>query len=276
MTDQFFSFPRFKSYLRCYTATNAKPLLLCAAGILICWLLLALLPAMVGINNVIYYQSDIWDPAWKVEATGGLIIAFIFAALSGSRFFDSMHGRLRAQHTLLLPASQFEKFLSYFLIYIVGFVAVFVASGFLADWIRVGYVHLFCPWAVATTHPISFDRLFSATGWNDEPIIRYVTCLIYLGFFWQLAVFTLGSILWQKHCFWKTVGALFLLQIAFNVCFAIGDNIFGGDYDGMFKVTEEQIKGVIVGFNVLLGVLEVFVIWLSYKRFTETDMIERW
>ena len=139
MKSPTFDTTRFSKYFTCYTATNSRRLWLYAAIILITWLLVCILPPVMTLFSSYSYDLPA-DPAWETEGTWAFLLLMLFTGLSGAMFYSSFNPRGARVQVLTAPASSFEKFLTWFIIYFFGMIAVFYASAFIADLIRVGVV----------------------------------------------------------------------------------------------------------------------------------------
>ena len=196
MKSPTFDTTRFSKYFTCYTATNSRRLWLYAAIILITWLLVCILPPVMTLFSSYSYDLPA-DPAWETEGTWAFLLLMLFTGLSGAMFYSSFNPRGARVQVLTAPASSFEKFLTWFIIYFFGMIAVFYASAFIADLIRVGVVKAFaaCP---STARPISALEIFGLA--IDKPFdqINAPDVLQWIGFYGlalsNFAIFALGSI----------------------------------------------------------------------------------
>lgn len=219
MKSPTFDTTRFSKYFTCYTATNSRRLWLYAAIILITWLLVCILPPVMTLFSSYSYDLPA-DPAWETEGTWAFLLLMLFTGLSGAMFYSSFNPRGARVQVLTAPASSFEKFLTWFIIYFFGMIAVFYASAFIADLIRVGVVKAFaaCP---STARPISALEIFGLA--IDKPFdqINAPDVLQWIGFYGlalsNFAIFALGSIVfYAKNAFIKTIGCLVALNAALS------------------------------------------------------------
>lgn len=109
--------------------------------------------------------------------------------------------------------------------------------------------------------------------------------LIYCGILFNIGAFALGSILWQKHCFLKTFCSICAINI---VCSLLITKSFdwlvlrSGSGMSIFRVRPRfdeafiqtpWFHAVVIAFAVAVV---AFVFWLAYKRFTETELVDKW
>ncbi len=279
MKSPTFDTTRFSKYFTCYTATNSRRLWLYAAIILITWLLVCILPPVMTLFSSYSYDLPA-DPAWETEGTWAFLLLMLFTGLSGAMFYSSFNPRGARVQVLTAPASSFEKFLTWFIIYFFGMIAVFYASAFIADLIRVGVVKAFaaCP---STARPISALEIFGLA--IDKPFdqINAPDVLQWIGFYGlalsNFAIFALGSIVfYAKNAFIKTIGCLVALNAALSYIAFASFKVFFGNSSFEPRFDPE----VTITSNCTLAAISIivfaFLLWLGYRRFKEADIVNRW
>jgi len=294
MSGQSFDFLRFKTYFRAYSTANSRKLMLAAASCLIIWAFVCVVVQFLSDFEV--YESIavsvaagylpmgyLDDPYWEVEYVAGGIMMVVLATLAGSTMFSAMHGKGNRQTLLTTPASILEKYLTYFLIYIVGFFVVFYASYFIADVLRVMVVEMFSPYGeYAKLVPVRYIFDFNIeTSIDDKPIYTTIFLSMYYSAVLSLiATFSLGSILWQKASYLKTLCAMALIQVALSIIAVfsfrlfIGSNSFNAISLGFMYPSGSALQNI--GYILAGLVFPAFLFWLGYRRFKDTDLIERW
>ncbi|HWV64984.1 hypothetical protein [Chitinophaga sp.] len=125
---------------------------------------------------------------------------FFGGTLFTSRAFNELGSKEKGVDFLMLPASQFEKFITLFLISSLGFFIAYHISCYLSFMI-VEKVQ-----KAATGLPIAKDYLFL-----DHPKEKVY---IYYGYFILQAAFLLGATYFHKYSFIKTVLSIFVFAFA--------------------------------------------------------------
>lgn len=290
--SQTFNFARFKSFFAAYLSANSRKLMLSAGTCFIIFLIVFLLPEWLS-NFDAYHSFDIslqhgfihdstLDPYWDNEFVSAAFLLMILVTLSGNMMYSAMHGKGNRLSMLTMPVSQLEKFAALFLIYIVGFFAVFYLSFFLADVARVLLVKSFSKYGMyAHTLPpaniFNFD-LIQNTNYDGETMRIYsLVTLIYATALTLGASFSLGSILWQKTSYLKTLCSLALLQTVLTILIVVSINIF---FDNSMDISPRiELSRNILHYDLLSLLLLLFpalLFWFGYLRFKDTDVVERW
>lgn len=296
MTNQIFSLPRFSDFIYKYLMENRKQLLLGAVSIIIFPIVMCCLIPYVR-SSIYSSYSDRADPMWSVEMTLFNIYIPIMAFVLGAYMFSSLADKNRRIAMLMSPASNLEKFLGFFAIYILAGNILTIGSTFFADWIRVLIIPLYEP--TAKVEPISLQTVLSMgfniipddairfSGSNPKSIeyFRWSGYFLFSLWFSCLAVgqafFALGSSVWPKNSFLKTALAGLLIIIVGSILFGTGFDFFSDLYhtDGIrrFSIAEHLGKEMIMGITWSITiVLTLFTYWLSYFRFKEIETINRW
>ena len=276
MNSQIFDSARFGTYFRCYTATNGRRLALYAAITLLIWLMVCILPYALTFFSDYLYATPV-DPAWRGEANWGFLLLLVLGACSATQLYSSLHRPGARVGVLTLPASGLEKFLTWFIIYFLGFIVVFYVSAFLADLARVGLVRAFAA-APEAARPIT-PRVLFAFG-SDVPLSEYkASDAIQLVLFYGMALltfasFTLGSSIFSKNAFIKTACSIAILNTVLGYVAFLSFKVF---FKGGFVASNFETTGATVwAIGATLAVLSAFFIWLSYLRFKEIDNVDRW
>ena len=284
--NQTFSGARFASYFRLYTGENARQLAIYAASVPIIMTVLMILPMVLtwfSVYNQDYSYREFldastkYDPQWTWAVSVAGICFGIFVVLTGNVFYQSMFGKNRRLATLAVPASQFEKWLTYAIVYGLGFIVVYVFSFFLSDAVRVLLGKCFAKHSemVMMLHVGSYlDTLFSLTengGW-------WITLMVLGSAWFYYCIFALGSILWSKTHFFKTILAMLAVQVVVSTLvsavmmlyFAHAHNV-----DMRFDLDPSMTGLVVVAYALVFAVCS-FITWLAYCRFKDSEIVNRW
>lgn len=282
-----FSARRFGSYFQLYLTTNKRMLLLGAGAALILPFIFILITYYTDGSD--FYDFDRgfipgYDRFWRQESTIFSLFVYFFMIVSGAWMFQAMRGKRERLGVIELPASQLEKFLAWWVICVPVSLLVTLLGVWIADIMRVGYMHLF------TTHgsdvhfyPIKdilclplnprhpLDDVYASYESDGVIVLIYYSTMIAAN-----SLFALGSILFHKLSFLKTIGALFAMWIVYIFIFIAGeDALLGTDYSATSRFDMDSDGG----FYVLSGIswaLAIFFYWLSYARMKEDDIINRW
>lgn len=239
--------------------------------------LLMMLGVMLGtmtLAAILCAQSSInstrdCDPAIGGEVVAFTLLFFAFGAISASMMFRNMNSKESRLATLMNPASQLEKYIARWLIFIPGFVAVYFLFGYVADFVRyIIYVGII----PTDIHPVELIRLSDMfePGSNEEwNVVLMIFCIIQ-------SFYALGSSVWPRNSLIKTFIALALIGIAY---------IFIGIWTADLMVDDEVRTGRAFHCDndispLWLWVPTVIVCLINYTvayfRFRESEIIERW
>lgn len=275
-----FSIDRFGNYLKKFMTENHKTLLLYAVIIFVIPILFDLLVPYFS-NYSDYREVHPWntpgeDPLWDAFS-GFLCFTFsLIGCISASMSFKSMSGKRVRISTLTNPASRLEKFLTYIIVFLAGYVIVFFLGIVVAEALRILSVNMFVsnpqnlyfmPLGRILTLGIAFESSLSGSTWST---------LMFGVIFTYFAIFTLGSIVFERRSFALTFVTLLLLTcviqlVGFSSITAMGRNIQPRfDFINNWSMT---------GVWVLRGLFAIIILGLyalSYLRFKESEIINRW
>lgn len=285
MTNQIFSQSRFLAYLKKHIYDTRSRLAINAGIILMLPILFCV--GIPAIRNCYDYPPmphlTIADPMWGNEILFFIFFAPAIGAAFGSVFYETMKRKTSRIATLTNPASQLEKFVAYFCIYILFFSIISIASLFLADAIRV--------WIYSgTQNPgikvgyLTPDMLFTMGATipkPDEitPLIADVdmvkSTIIFSSIALLQAVYALGCAVWPRNSFLKTTALLFSLNMASGYLLFLGFQTFVMD-EAIVPRFDLQIGTVTLSIAVISAALAIFIWWIGYRRFCESEVVERW
>lgn len=261
-----FKITRVATLLRKEFYENRKSLILRAVLIIGSMIIINLLISTIHNNVYLENSTPGKDPAQSGIITFYVIAAYFASALSASFLFENMATKAQRLSTLMLPASNAEKFASRFIIYIAGFFLLFAASCAVAEIFRIAVFSCVYPDSTCllpVTH-LDFPSRYGSQFW--KAIGAFVGIFIFLQ-----SLFALGSILWPKNSFIKTFGALWVLQMLFSLTMSFF-SVLLFDSDSHY-VPDNDILVIIMYAFLYLGTIANWII--VYLRFKESEIIHR-
>ena len=288
-----FNSSRFRSYFSYYFTSSRRKLLLGASQILIFSFIFTLFffytsgesdyrfllhpdPGLMGSSsNLAAFDPD-FDPFWSYESGLMLVLSMLFMAFAGSWMFNALASGKKRLCEIEIPASQLEKFLTWWIIYLPLALLAMLVCFWLTDILRVIWIKLFTPYgSFAHLIPIKYILgLHRPYELNDGADIAGI---IYGMIISINALFALGSILFHKLSFIKTVAFGFVLMAVLTIIYLVGLQTFhnGNSYDLTGRL-DWQPSEVNLFFACAGAVFSLAVYWLCYARFKEEDLINRW
>ncbi len=255
-TDKFFNFRRFWLLLKNDFLGNYRSSLI-AIG------------AVFGVLLFINVSSSSSSSDWDFHLVFYPLTLFIGGFIVTSMAFTELHHKQKSYAYVTLPASQFEKFLSKFLLTSIGYVLISAVLYYLYSLI-----------AILISMPF-FSRYHGAFDMFHPVIIK--TMLIYLV---TQSVFMFGAVYFKSHNFIKTILSLYALSLVLSLFSMLLARILFGDFfhgapfsfSGMESV-EFQYFAESTG-RIIARVAEIFfwafmapLFWvLSYLRLSETEV----
>lgn len=210
-----------------------------------------------------------------------------FGCISASFLMEPMSNKIRRISYLTLPSSMFEKFLSRWLVSVVGFLLVFLVAFWLADATRVLICSIGYP--KADVQFIKFDYLV----WNGEldsddgrESWKYLfnsgyTLTVAMSFyFFMQSLFVLGATFWEKNTFIKTFSTGFAIFVSYILfCWGVISVIFDKGMDGFGRASNNAFPQNTKAFCMfIMGFLFFALVnWvIAFFRFKESEVIKRW
>lgn len=292
MNNEIFSFQRFGDYIRLHLLSNKKRLLqtsLMMIGIMV--FVDAIMPFFTdpytGHNAGLYKEAGI-DAMWIKEERTFSIFLFLYVLVAASEAFFSYNSKESRIRALTLPASNFEKFITYFLVYIIGVYVVF-AIGFIAtDYLRIAIAPLYAGEdAVIKPMPLAYFFNFGKLpgfDYIDAETIRIKRLIITTSLMQLGAIFFLFSSIWPKNS--RRKGLLTLLGTG-TACvllailgLKVAHDIYGFNmisrFEGIVEFLDISLNTFITASYCSATIWTVCLYLLSYFRFKEMESIERW
>lgn len=291
--NQTFSAPRFGRFLKKYIGENYRQLLLFSALILGLMLFMAIFTTLTSFKDartILETNQQMFaalnEDSWisfldkypfvmypyktyhNTIDTWLIIIPMFMMAIAASFAFSrcgNKEGRLRE---FMIPASQLEKFLASFSIYILGAWVVVMVSWLIARYGVPFAMDIFTPYG-AFYRPWSLTENLSKSGTANN----FYTACVELALFIQ-SLFLLGSVLWPKISYIKTFGAGFLVTAAIGLTVIATSSVLGNSDLGFGRPAPWIIDP---SFYLMLGVILSIVNYvIAYFRYRELDLTNRW
>lgn len=276
--DTFFSGRRFMNLCRKELIENWRTNLL---RLVMIYGILTIIFVWYAIDSYNYWEENLaafphedpcqtfeWGVAWWVFVLAGM--------LSASFIMERMKGKTGRIAMLMTPATPFEKYITRWLIFTFGYILLFCIVLKMADWTRV---------LIAVTYysdlepigPISFGQLIERNHQHWAAVSDWREAIFVCGgYFVAQSLFVLGSSLWPKNAFVKTVAACVVVVVAYvGIGIALGDALFGGKHVDIEdpSLSEEEFQA---RMSILFYAVALFNWTLAYFRFKESEIIQRW
>ncbi len=281
--NNIFSPKRFGLYIRQYIGENWKKLLQMTATIF--GLLIVLTTVIPFINDSYTFPRTQYDAMWNQETSMFWSILFVLVAVVAGTMFSNMATKAKRISLLTLPASNLEKFLTLIIFYVIGIYVVFFIAMIVADYARVLIAPLYAsPEAVIAPLPLKYFFNFGKVDGSLQ-ILEYIRETIkcfHLAVFSSLIIiqsfYALAAVIWPKSgklrgtlagvCI--MIGLITILSFSVEIFFSSGHIIprpapDGWDFDTFITVSYVVAIAVTTGTYLL-----------AYRRFKESESIERW
>lgn len=258
MTNNTFSFNRFGNYFRLYMAQHGRLFVQCVlAGYVIFSLIFTIICSLLCSNTKPTYTDGL---VYSINSTTSaiMLVALIpLMCLVGSHIMHAMSNRRRRLHTLAMPASALEKYLSFWIIHVALFFIAYFCVVYSADATRTVLCKLF--------YPELAEYITLAKG-NDYFAIapRDLLGLALLPLLFIQSYFVMGSTVWNRFSFFKTLGfgiiGVLLLIFSFS--------ILTSKFDVKIRVD------VIPYYTQYITLIPAIFNWyMGYRRFKEAELV---
>ena len=209
------------------------------------------------------------------NAIGAANFAIWFCLLyTASRMFRDLSSRKTAIPFLMLPASNKDKFLANCIMGIAGTFAMFIIAVLGADIVQ----SVFNLATRYTTGSLTINYLeslfYGDTFIRNGFKVKHSFMLYILMVFWSHSIFTLGSTMFRKHSFIKTILSLFgafLLLVMLIGCFASSAAYSNRDITINFLVDPELMFSI-TAHVIVLGTTAGAYYW-AYRRFCNKTIL---
>ena len=222
----------------------------------------------IYLPNLLYKLNLINEPGTEISVFWGIYIIYI--TLVAGRFLGGYGQRPQRLGFLVLPATNFEKFLSR-LVYVTIVATLIFAAGFLiADLIQFLITLIGKSRQAEFMFPHLFDmNLGFFTIKYQETIALPLFWLSSLT--WGQSLFLLGGMLFRKHQVFQTIIFLTLLSVAIFMLTTYLANIFLEEY--MFVYDPSRANTTLLLWSAGFAALAVLNYWLSYRLFCRLQLI---
>ncbi|MCM1355847.1 MAG: hypothetical protein NC212_05520 [Staphylococcus sp.] len=196
----------------------------------------------------------------------------IAGLLMASTSFKQLSTPAGALGMLTTPASQLEKFLYRWIIAVPVCLAAFFIFFGITELLRALYTYII--YGIRIDPFLFWDYIGNDLSWRGFS-------LMILGYLFLQSFYLLGSLLWTRWVFLKTFLALFAIQTVYSWV-AIGIvhafDLENKHYTGpRFEwLTDNDGSHAFIVGCLLFGLLTLFNYWLSYRRYREAEIINRW
>lgn len=282
-----FDMGRFGNYLKLYCITNRNKLLGYSFIALVAIMISQLIsPVFTWFSLYDSASPNNYDPYWAPGLFFGLFMISILSCISGSLMFSSnMSNKNNRLITMSIAVSQFEKWLTWFLIYVVSAYVVFILSFVISECVRYEMCYFMADNKVNLMCMLpNMDKLIAQLP-KDINVTLLVPCTIISG----QSFYILGASVWYRNAFIKTVGLGYVMQYILFFCLIISSiitfSIYPGGADGFFSNQYlYNLKDYIdINYNTVLLILAgVMLLWtmvcyvISYARQRENGLNFRW
>ena len=197
---------------------------------------------------------------------------FVMGAFFASCFMERMKTKEGRIAYLMLPASAFEKYLSRWLLFTVGFIVMYILAFALADWTRVVVSRMYYSHGAGLIKPLGLScYVYGADGNVSVWSLQRTGILLAMYCFVQ-SLFVLGSSIWPKKTIGKTLIAIILVCLAYTQLASFILDGRGGAYHPILN-DNDAMSYLVMAIGTVFAVFN----WtLAYFRFKESEIINRW
>ena len=226
--------------------------------------------------NLQMHNIELLRMASLIFAIGGLQFA--------STIMSPMDNKTKRIAYLITPASNFEKYLSRWLIVTIGYIIAFFIALWLADLLRV----LICSFRFPDMEVKQLDfraLVCPDDSWSNNYVFpnRYFLGIVATIYSLIQSIFVLGSLFWGKNSFVKTFSvsviiiALFILICRWTILIFYGrirgfENMLGS-FEPDKRFTSEQAMLIAI---IIISLFAITNWVLAYFRMKESEIIKRW
>ena len=208
----------------------------------------------------------------------------MITALCANYMFFALNSKGKRMSTLMIPASYLEKYTSYFLLYVIGGIIIFLIAAYASDLIRVLMAPLYAPEGsyIAImpldyffSHGTCYD-LEDCAGTHRDFTIQLSNFLIIGGALTLQAYFALAGLLWHKHSISKGIGVGIGLTTLYVFTCVESVKIFDKGVRMAPRFNLDNFYNFITLAWIAISILIVALYVISYFRFKESESINRW
>lgn len=215
-----------------------------------------------------------------------LFLLPVFGILFASTMMKPMNNKVKRISYLINPSSNFEKYISRWMIVTIGYFIAFFISLWIVDAIRVGICSVRYP--ELDIHFLNLSKIiYPGEGGSPANYLfsnaNHFSIALCAYLFFQ-SIFILGATFWEKATFIKTFSACVIITIVFVLICRWTILLAYGDFNTFFNVLnsfEPQMNKDSVEKNVFTNAASVLFVctlinWtLAFFRFRESEIIKR-
>ena len=201
-----------------------------------------------------------------------VIILFGVTCVVGSSFmFYSMEGKHDMQTLMMLPASNFEKYMVryiHWIFVVILSVAAFLVADVLQYTLHLVLGHTYGMYVV----PVLVDMLgefISATPASEELRRPRFLLSLFVLVVWFQSLYAVGATLFRTRKFNWIITTVFIILIGM-LFYKVGDKI-----DAVQLNDQSDMMDYVIGLGFYLG-WTIVNYWLSYRLFCRTQVISKW
>lgn len=211
-----------------------------------------------------YYGSE--DPMVTVETVVFTIALLFFSTLSAAAIGGNLRDKAGRISAFMLPATQLEKFMARWVIFIPLALIVFLLGFLCIDLLRMVMTRIFIPEASGNIHSIL------AAEYSSDTVLIMASYILS-----SQASFALGGMLWPKNSWVKTFAALSAIGIIGSFIMAWLAMALFRDNPGYHYIGLDIMDDYGVDFLVAISLLWTVVYHvIAYYRYKEMEIIQRW
>lgn len=214
-----------------------------------------------------------FPPLYGAQAATLLIVAACLFFIATSLTFSGLHSKQSRIALLMLPATNGEKFTARILATLLRFVVTVAAGLVVADLLRM---LLFAIFGGDTTSLLPYvasqiwDVLTFTGVITGQHLALAVTGAV-VSSLWLFSIFILGSAVFRKFAFFKTIATLLILSMLLGMI-ALPMVPYGS---WRLVVWGNNLMWSDIMMQFITLVLTAFNFWLSYRCFTHMQVIAR-
>lgn len=278
INNNFLSFERFALLLKKDFMENWKTMFL---RFVMLYAILAIIFGFIGHweyrllnNNPSYFSHDNMN-----YITPAIFLFWGVGCLFASLMMEKMRSKTKRISYLMTPATSFEKYFSRLLIVVVVFIASYLVAFKLADYTRIAIFSICYP--KLNISSIDLLNLVDTKGYGG---LAHTWGQFIGGFsiylFFQ-SLFILGSILWYKNPFIKTIASGVVIVLIFTLIDGVLIHyLFPNDLKNLFSVSnycEDIVNRWCTWRNttILFSIFTLFNWTIAYFRFKDSEIINR-
>ncbi len=258
-TNQFFSFKRLGRLLQIDLQVNYKRYLL-LSGVL-----------LIALYGILFLDMPRGDSKWGFEMRKYYfpfrVIVFLWWAIAGSSF-PQFGNKLSARGYLLLPASIFEKYLSQFLLRIVGggflLAVVFWIAALSARLTAMSTLHNPAIQIAVFNYPDFWDHIYN----NGGRLLSAMACFVSISLFALRLFFNKNGLFKAVIALPVVISPIVLLTLLLSYIF-YPERPLG--YTPQYRITENLVS-TNMQFYIIFGILSLALLFVGYFKLKEKEL----